>query len=361
VSDWSLLNPKGGLQVVADPVVDKKAGEWTVRIRQVGEARGQLCQAPAPTYKKGKAVSLFSGNVIPAEYIKAKALAGEMRSRLYAVAVKTPQGLTFEPPVERDLDAIEAAAKELKKHRARWEKENVIPTERIPVGDKTGEPLARGITTWADMFSARQLIGMGVLVEELRGLRPEIVANEGAERGAAIEHLLAFAIDKFANWNSVLSSWNVLAKTLRSVFDTHDFGFKSTFAEMAPCNAGGGLQWAIGNVLDSWQALAKLPRADHAEPVRLTLGSATALPGVADKSLAAVVVDPPYDDNVQTLSLPTSSTSGSNARRVTGTQTGSPRISATVTRRPSSTLAASAKSSRKPRLRSRGQGRTIVS
>lgn len=299
VPDWSLLKPKGGVQIVAEPVVDKKAGEWAVRIRQVGEGRGQLRQAPTPTYKKGKAVSLFSGNVIPAEYIKAKALAGEMRSRLYAVAVKTPQGLAFEPPEQPDLDAIEAAAKELKKHRARWEKENVIPTERIPVGDETGEPLARGITTWADMFSARQLLGMGVLVEELRGLRPEIVAKEGEERGAAIEHLLAFAIDKFLNYNSVLASWHAPRAVMRSVFDRHDFAWKSTFAEMAPCGAGSGVAWAIDNTLDSWEKLAKLPRADHAASTTITLGSATALPGVADNSLAAVVVDPPYDDNVQ--------------------------------------------------------------
>lgn len=299
VPDWALLKPKGGIQVVAEPVVDKKAGEWAVRIRQVGEERGQLRQAPAPTYKKGKAVSLFSGSVIPAEYIKAKALAGEMRSRLYAVAVKTPQGLTFEPPVEGDLDAIEAAEKELTKHRTRWEKENVIPTERIPQGDKTGEPLARGIATWADMFSARQLLGMGVLVEELRKLRPEIVVKEGEERGGALEHLLAFAIDKFLNYNSVLASWHAPRAVMRSVFDRHDFAWKSTFAEMAPCGAGSGVAWAIDNTLDSWEKLTKLPRADDAASASITLGSATALPGVADNSLAAVVVDPPYDDNVQ--------------------------------------------------------------
>jgi putative DNA methylase len=201
VPDWALLKPKGGTQIVAEPIVDKNAGSWTVRIREVGDGRGQIRQAPTPTYKKGQAISLFKNTVIPAEYIKAKAMAGEMGSRLYAVAVKTPKGLKFEPPAERDLDAIAVAAKELKKHFARWEKENIIPTELIPIGDKTGEPLARGMRSWADMFSARQLLGMGWLVEELRTLRPEILAKEGEERGGAIEHLLAFGIDKFLNHN----------------------------------------------------------------------------------------------------------------------------------------------------------------
>ncbi|HET7631387.1 MAG TPA: DUF1156 domain-containing protein [Gemmatimonadaceae bacterium] len=299
VPDWSLLKPTGGIHVVAEPVVNNKAGEWTVRVREVGVGRGQLRQAPAPTYKKGKAVSLFSGNVIPAEYIKAKAMAGEMRSRLYAVAVKTPQGLTFEPPVKRDLDAIEAAAKELKKYRARWEKENVIPTERIPLGDKTGEPLARGIATWADMFSARQLLGMGVLVGELRALRPEIMATEGEERGAAIEHLLAFAVDKFADYNSVLATWESYKRNIAHTFEKHDFSFKATFAEMPPVNAGGGVEWALGDVLKAFEELAALPRSDNAAPAMLSLGSATQLPHVEDGALPVVVVDPPYDDNVQ--------------------------------------------------------------
>jgi adenine-specific DNA methylase len=299
VPDWSLLKPKGGIQVVAQPVVDTNAGTWTVRVREVGEGRGKLRQAPVPTYKKGKGLSLFSGNVIPAEYIKAKAQAGEMGSRLYAVAVKSPQGLKFEPPEQRDLDAIDAATAELARHRARWEKDNVIPTERIPVGDKTGEALVRGITTWADMFSPRQLLGMGVLVEELRRMRPEIIEKEGEERAGAIEHLLAFSIDKFADYNSVLATWESYKRNIAHTFEKHDFSFKATFAEMAPCGAGVGFEWAILDVLKAFSDLTALPRADGARAVETTLGSATQLAHATDGSVAAIIVDPPYDDNVQ--------------------------------------------------------------
>lgn len=299
VPDWSLLKPKGGVQVVAEPVVDEKAGTWTIRVRQVGDGRGQLRQVPLPSYKKGKGVSLFTGNLIPAEYIKAKAQAGEMGSRLYAVAVKTPQGLTFEPPEPSDLEAIDRAAKELAKHRARWERENVIPTELYPEATSDPRPRVYGMPRWADMFSARQLLGMGVLVEELRAMRPEIAAKEGEERGAAIEHLLAFAIDKFLNHNCTQTRFENTRGVVKGKMDRHDYAFKSTYAELAPCGAGSGLEWAIENVLEAWEKIASLSRADGADPIRLSLGSATALPGLADSSLAAVVIDPPYDDNVQ--------------------------------------------------------------
>jgi len=299
VPDWSLLKPKGGVQVVAEPVVDKKAGTWTIRVREVGDGRGQLRQAPTPSYKKGKAVSLFSGNVIPSEYIKAKALAGEMGSQPYAVAVKTPQGLTFEPPTEADLAAIEAAERGLAKHRARWEREQVIPTELYPEVSSDPRPRAYGMPRWADMFSARQLLGMGVLVEELRGLRTEIVKKEGEERGGAVEHLLAFALDKFLNHNCTQTRFENTRGVVKGKMDRHDYAFKSTYAELAPCVAGGGLAWAIENVVEAWEKIAQLPRAIDAEPVRLTMGSATGMPGLTDGSISAVVVDPPYDDNVQ--------------------------------------------------------------
>jgi adenine-specific DNA methylase len=112
-------------------------------------------------------------------------------------------------------------------------------------------------------------------------------------------HLLAFVLDKLANWNSNLSSWNVLAQTVRSVFDRHDFAFKLTFAEMAPVVASGGLAWAIDSAVSAYEEVAKLPRADGAKSVEMTQGSATSLIHLADHSLDAIVVDPPYSDNVQ--------------------------------------------------------------
>lgn len=79
VPDWHVLKPKDSTKrVVAEPIVDKKKGTWEIRIRDVGQGAGQLRQAPTPTYGGGKGVSLFTGRQIPADYIKAKAQAGEM-------------------------------------------------------------------------------------------------------------------------------------------------------------------------------------------------------------------------------------------------------------------------------------------
>jgi putative DNA methylase len=301
VPDWHLSKPKNGVAAVAVPVVDKSAGTWVTEIRSVGAGRGAIPAAPPRTYTKGKGLSLFTEQpeVIPADWIQAQAQAGRMGSALYAVALKTPQGLKFRAPTQADLDALAAATDQLKQVRGDWEGRSLIPTELIPEGSKTREPLLRGIRGWADMFSSRQMLGFGVMMEELQALRPTIIGKEGEEVGEAVVHLLAFAIDKFANYNNLLASWHVTHQVIRSIFDRHDFSFKSTFTEMAPVQAGGGLSWVIDNVVDAFEAIASLPHAANASSAEVLQGSSTSLIQFGDQSLDAIVVDPPYADNVQ--------------------------------------------------------------
>jgi len=304
VPDWHLLKPKDSkVRVWAEPVVDKKKGTWTVRIVDNREQRHSKAEPPAPTYRGGKGISLFTGAQIPDDWIKAQAQAGKMRSALYAVAVKKPSGLAFEVPTEADLNALAAAEKELARLRPAWERQGIIPTEEYPEVSSDPRPRVYGMPRWADLFSPRQLLGMGVLVEELQQLRPEIVRAEGPELGEAVVHLLGLVINKFLNYNSVLGSWNAPRSVMRSVFDRHDFAFKVTFAEMAPCGAGAGLAWAIDNVLEAYEELAKLAGRNGGRRVEITFGSATSLPHLADGSVTAVVVDPPYADNVQYAEL----------------------------------------------------------
>lgn len=299
VPDWHLLKPKGGIPVVAKPVVDKAAGTWTTEIRPIGVGPSALPTAPPRTYAKGKGISLFTGEVIPAEWIKAQAQAGRMGSALYAVAMKTPQGLKFRPPQKADLDALDAAEAQLQQWRGDWEARNLIPTEEYPQITTDARPRTYGMPRWADMFSPRQLLGFGVLMEELQALRPTILAEDGEEMGEAVVHLLAFALDKFTNWNAKLSSWNVRAQTVRSVFDRHDFAFKFTYSEIATVRASGGLAWVTENVIDAYDSISKLACADGADGPSISIGAAQSLVHLGSHSIEAIVVDPPYSDNVQ--------------------------------------------------------------
>jgi len=307
VPDWHLLKPKSGLAVAAEPVVNQARGTWLVNIRDVGRGAGQLREVPAPTWNGGKGISLFSGQQISPDYIQSKALTGQMRSALYAIAVKTPQGIRFHTPEQSDLDAIAAAEEAFAALRSAWERDNVIPTEEVPIGDKTGSPdgtgtdmpLKRGERHWADMFLPRQLLVLGMLVEELRTLSDEIAQAEGGDIGGGVTHLLALTLDKFLNHNCILTRWENTRATVKGKMDRHDYAFKCTFAELAPVNSGEGFQWALGNTIKAYSEIAKMASKSKGRIVEVSLGSATNLPSIADGGITAVVVDPPYDDNVQ--------------------------------------------------------------
>jgi len=64
--------------------------------------------------------------------LRRQAQAGRMGSALYAVALKTPQGMKFRPPQQADLDALDAAEAQLQQWRGEWEARNLIPTESAP-------------------------------------------------------------------------------------------------------------------------------------------------------------------------------------------------------------------------------------
>jgi adenine-specific DNA methylase len=299
VPDWHLVKPKGESgHVVAEPIVDKEKGTWTVRIREVGKRAGQLKEMPRPTYDNGKGVSIFTGYQIPADYIKAKAQAGEMKSALYAIAVKS-KGLRFYPPEQSDLKALQEAEKELAKVRESWKKNNIIPTELYPRVSSDERPRLYGMPNWADMFSPRQLLAMGTLVEELRVLRPEIIKAEGKELGEAVVHLLSCAMDKYLDYNNQLNTWESTRGIAKHLFQRHDFSFKATYCEMAPCMAGTGLAWVLDNVLEAFEEIAAFSKSGLARKVEISLGSASNLPHIPDRSIAAIIVDPPYADNVQ--------------------------------------------------------------
>lgn len=316
VTDWHLLKPKGGQHVVAVPVVDRAKGTWHVQIKPIGGGAGMIKQAPRPSYANGKGVSLFSGQMvdgqwhgrqIPPDYIKVMAQQHRLGACLYAVALKTAQGLRFLSPSAEDMHATTRAADELARLMPAWQKAGVVPSEEIPPGDKTGDtnaggtdvPLARGELYWIDLFTPRQLLCNGVLVEELQRLRREIIADVGENAGAAVIHLLGLVIDKVVNHNCNATRWENTRAAIKGKMDRHDYAFKATFAEYAVVKAGAGLEWAANDVIAAYAGIADLSRAEKADAVSISMGSAVSLPQVADQTITAVVVDPPYDYNVQ--------------------------------------------------------------
>ena len=172
---------------------------------------------------------------------------------------------------------------------------------------------------WRDLFSPRQLLCHGTSVEIFREMldadRAEGKLNE--VRQAAYGYL-ALSLDKLRDYNSRMTRWHVGRQVMANTFDRHDFAFKWSYAEMAPLIVGLGYDWAIKQTAKCIDELVALVRpetnggdlfdeADAAEytppPVTITCKPGDSLDHIEDGSIDAVVMDPPYYDNVMYAEL----------------------------------------------------------
>jgi len=130
--------------------------------------------------------------------------------------IKTKKVRFFRPPKERDLEALAEAEKRLAEQWPEWEAAGLIPTERLPDGQKTSEPLRYGMPRWCDLFTPRQLLGHLYLVEGLNRLKLQMLKELGEERGRAVATYLQFAIDKGLDYNSRQTRWEGTGSVLLS-------------------------------------------------------------------------------------------------------------------------------------------------
>lgn len=271
--------------------------------------------------------------VIDGEAIKRQAQAGQMGEQLFAVAykrqivVKTKTGKArikwergYRAPRPED-DVSDQIAARLAEKLPDWEALDIVPGEAI--GELSNYDRGHrmyGMNYWRDMFSPRQLLGHGTAVETYRELlEEERAAGRLNETVQAVFGYLGLSLDKLRDYNSRMTRWHVQREVVVNTFDSHNFAMRWSYVEMAPLIVGLGFDWAIEQTAKCIQELVTLARPDlagtggqqtsldfHAytpPPITLTCKSGDSLDHIADASIDAVVMDPPYYDNVMYAEL----------------------------------------------------------
>lgn len=329
-------NDPWGVRIVTDG--QKQGGKARFEPYRVKNGKGPQGEDPNfGTVNDGIGLCVHCRQAIAADEIKAQARnespRGGWRDRLYCVVairyqpkldkegkpqryrsgekageIKTEKTRFFRAPTEQDLAALDRAEQLLAKHWPAWERQGFIPTEKIPVGHKTMEPLRAGMNRWCDMFTPRQLLGHLILIEELNRLKPAIQQELGQERARAVITYLQFMIDKGLDYNSRQTRWIPQRGTVSGTFGRHDFSFKWTFGEMIFTGPNSGVAWTLSQIVDAYQGIAELIAPLHNKlngdelPVAITNGTAANLEQ-PDKSVDLVCFDPPYYNNVQYAEL----------------------------------------------------------
>jgi putative DNA methylase len=287
-----MLSTKAGKEAYVEPVMEKGGYRFTVKTGKPDDPA-----AAKMGTKLGRGANfkcLMSAQPIEGDYIKAEGRAGRMGARLMAIVAQGDRERVYlAPSPEHEAMAHQA--------KAGWR-----PAGDVPARLTGGTCVPYGLTTWADLFTERQLLALstfGDLVQEAReliekdaiaaGLKEDPKSLRDGGQGAkayaeAVSVYLAFAVDYATNY------WSVIATPaegfIRGTFSRQALPMTWDFAEAPPFGNSSG-NW-IGGI--EWAA-----KAIEAFPYTGSGWAAQSDAQTQTLSIARVVsTDPPYYDNI---------------------------------------------------------------
>jgi putative DNA methylase len=310
-------------------------------------SRGRVCsfeivaqetEQSQGTVSDGDATCCFPDckRVIAGSDVKRQAQAGEMGEQLFTIVFKrrvetrTKSGKRGKAKWERGYrtprpedDISDAITTALNEKIAEWDALDQLPSELLPMDTESwthgNTPAQYGARTWRDLFAPRQLLGHGFSVQVFQEMVEEDRRSQRLTelKGAAYLYL-CLSIDSTLNYVNRSCRWDPVTERVRSIFDRHDFAFCWSYAEMAVMIEGIGYDWIIektGKCIEELVELANsaMPEANtlfekrrnepSSPPATITCKPGDSLNHIADQSVHAVIMDPPYGANVMYAEL----------------------------------------------------------
>mgnify|MGYP004559553835 FL=1 len=282
-----ILSKKKDHEAWVEPIVDGTSITYQVR-------QGS-CSLEGTVNRKG-ARCICCGANVPFEHIRQEGQAGRLGSALMAVVAEGPNGRLYLNADEEQLKAAEVTRPE------------DIPNGFIPPNPRNFSTPNYGISTFADLFTNRQLTALTTFSQLIKEAQQQAEAdaleagweddkiplNKGGAGALAysqaISVYLAFLIDKLADRSSSICSWDNGYVKIRNTFGRQAIPMSWDYAEGNPfSDSTGSVDSIIG-----W--LTKCLLSIPAE----AFGEAKQWSAQNDCGLRQIMIstDPPYYDNI---------------------------------------------------------------
>jgi len=227
-----------------------------------------------------------------------------VKPRLLAKVKVVERDLEFEPATEEDEEKLWKA---LEKLRAIWGDPD-IPTEPIPEYESRSIwVIAYGFSKWYQLFNPRQLLTLVKLVKLIREAGKKVEEEklrEGWSREDAFKYAeavttyLAIALLKHADWNSMVSGWQLSYLIAAHTLAMRGIAMVWNWGEYNPLSEYKGTFKAM--LKSTLNGLDHLVSAVSGSPsrVRVLLDDASSLSKLGGEKFDLIVTDPPYRDDV---------------------------------------------------------------
>ena len=289
-----MLSTKKGKEAYVEPVIEGRGYRFTVKVGKPPDT--DAAKAGTKLSRGANFRCLMSGSPITGDYIKAEGQAKRMGARLMAVVAEGDRGRVYLAPTAEHEETAGKAMPE-------WRPEGDVPARLTG-----GTCVPYGLSTWADLFTPRQLVALTTfsdLVTEARArIRPDAIAagipddgrplREGGTGATAYSEAvgvyLAFAVDRCSDFNNVCTRWVPGNQKVMNLFGKQAIAMTWDFPEASILHETvGGFVPASRFIAD---CILKLPQQ--------WIGEATQQNAMTSVQSNGKVVstDPPYYDNI---------------------------------------------------------------
>lgn len=252
-------------------------------------------------------------SVIEDQIIKNQAKNSGLGHQVYAVGFKQEKvGLEFRVAQEKDIYGIQLAEKKLKEVE-NSDKSYLIPDIEIPWSHQVHERNATaelGLGNWKNFFNPRQLLTLVTYAEIINEAKEKVREEESEEKLQAIITYLALILDRCVDLNSRLTNWDSSGNKVARASFSHSLNLMWSYPENNGCHRLLEMSY-VAIIKDEYRKLCELLNtrinsssfqelAEHIEKTfEIENASADSLFHLADKSIDAVVTDPPYYGTIQ--------------------------------------------------------------
>ena len=282
------LSKKKGAEAWIEPQLS--SGKTVFRIHHSGKPKIE------GTVSRKGAVCPFCGTPAGFPYIRDEGKAKRINNLLMAVVADGKNGRVYlDADEEQRLNAI-------------MDKPDSFPDAGLPVNPRDFKTPNYGLTTFADLFTPRQLTALttfsNLVAEAQKRAEADAVAaglpndhlgldagGSGARAyGEAVGVYLAFVVDKLTDYHSSICSWHNSGEKMRNTFGRQAIPMVWDYAESNPfCSSSG----SYNNMLD-WvvKSVDFFPANQSGEASQFDAQSDCGFRGIM------VSTDPPYYDNI---------------------------------------------------------------
>lgn len=299
-------------------ISSRKKGNTTIDLVEVtdGPFKGVRFETEG-NQARGAVKCLGCGYVIKPEEVKeqykefieekeAQGYKGVHPHRMVAVVMGGGKNRKYYEPTPEMIEAYKKAEEDLKSQWDELVAKDLIPLQQIPNGEKTKEPILKGIKYFYQLFNARQLLVHAKLVNLIREtyneilneeLRKEKSREEAEDYAKAVTTYLTLMFGKVLDYNSTLTMWHKSRGFIVHTFDTHAYGWTWDYGEVGVIPDNASPTWALKNTLKALKGLVKRLKNSDSQ-VEVVYGDAEEATQKY-KDLDVIFIDPPYYGAVQ--------------------------------------------------------------